>query len=432
MHSEENPLSVPGENPTTRFALRARLVVPVSSPPIDGGVITIQGDRIVAIGENLTSGPPWDWGDVAVMPGLINPHTHLELSDCRTPLGAAGMPFPGWIHALVAQRRQAAAALGDAWPRRRQEAIQAGLNASLRGGVTTVGDIATWDLSEFPSSCDTACVCVFREVMGLSGDRCAEQLAIARRHIERRMGDHVRIDAALSPHAPYTAAPELVDEVAALSRTHRCNVAMHLAESEEELELLATGTGPFRDTLQSLGAWADTAFRGGVEPIDYLRRLSGAHRSLIIHGNYLNPSEWQFLAEHRTSMTAVYCPRTHHYFRHARYPLSQLLQSGVRLAIGTDSCASSPNLNMFEELRFAARLHSDVAPRQILQLGTLAAAESLGYARSVGSLECGKRADLVIVRIETAPLRKRDPYAVLFDDASSVCATYCNGVRCFG
>ncbi len=205
--------------------------------------------------------------------------------------------------------------------------------------------------------------------------------------------------ARLSPMRPYTASRDLVEKVAELSEHHRCVVAMHLAESEEELELLSTGSGLFRDVLQSLDAWNEVAFPGGVKPLDYLQRLSGAWRALVIHGNYLDPLEWQFLAEHRDTMTAVYCPRTHFYFRHARYPLSQLLSRQVRLAIGTDSCASSPNVNLFEELRFATRLHADVAPQQVLILGTLAAAEALGWERSIGSLQCGKLADLAIIRL---------------------------------
>ncbi len=403
---------------------------PITSPPIDGGIITIQGDRIVAVGENLTPEPPRDWGDVAILPGLINPHTHLELSDFRIPLGAAGMRFPDWIHLLVTQRRRDAMAASDAWSSRRQTAIQAGLNASLQAGVTTIGDVATWDLSEFPPSSNSTRLCLFRELMGLTDSKVAEQLAIARRHIEQSRVHHDCVDGGLSPHAPYTASPELVEGVARLSQEHGRTVAMHLAESEEELELLAAATGSFRDVLQSLGAWVDTAFRGGVKPIDYLQRLSRACRSLIIHGNYLGPAEWQFLAEHRESMTAVYCPRTHHYFRHARYPLSRLLQAGVHLAIGTDSCASNPDVDLLEELRFAARLHADVAPRQLLQMGTLAAAEALGYARRVGSLQCGKLADLAIVRVDPATRQDRDPYAVLLDDNSAVCATYCQGVIC--
>ncbi len=131
-----------------RFALRARLVFPVASPPLDGGVITIEGDRIVAVGENLSAKPPCDCGHVAIVPGLVNPHTHLELSDYAAPLGAAGMRLPRWIHDLVTGRRREVMTSGDNGPDRHCAAIATGLLASRRGGVTTVGDIATWDLPD--------------------------------------------------------------------------------------------------------------------------------------------------------------------------------------------------------------------------------------------------------------------------------------------
>jgi len=182
---------------------------------------------------------------------------------------------------------------------------------------------------------------------------------------------------------------------------------MHLAESKEELELLANHSGQLVETLKSLGAWKPEAVPLGRRPLDYLRMLATAHRSLVIHGNYLASDEIDFLAAQRERVSLVYCPRTHAYFGHAFYPLAQMLAAGVRVAIGTDSRASNPDLRLLEELRHVARHHPAVSPEAILRMGTLAGAEALGIADEFGSITPGKRAVLAVVPVAsdaTSPL----------------------------
>ena len=418
--------------PATRVALRAQLVFPITSPPLRDGIVTIDRDRIVAVSRGQPNCPLRDLGNVAILPGLVNPHTHLELSLFSSPLGQPGMPFSTWIRDLVARRRDETSALDQSPTQRHMEPLLAGLRQSLSGGVTTVGDIASWDSWELPNSLSTARHYVFRELIGWTDDQLARQVATARRHVATRGYSGESRLMGLSPHAPYTTTPRLVREIVQLSRQSGVPVAMHLAESEDELRLLRSGDGPMRDTLQQLNAWVESAFPGDMKPLDYLHLLSRAGRSLVIHGNYLTPSDWQFLAQHRDSMTTIYCPRTHHYFRHRKYPLSQMLRAGTRVAIGTDSRASNPDLSLFEELRFAAVRHGDVQPDRILRMGTRDAAKALGCADRVGSLQPGRQADLVIIELGTSGSASHDPHAALFDHASAMRATMCRGEVAWG
>jgi cytosine/adenosine deaminase-related metal-dependent hydrolase len=172
---------------------------------------------------------------------------------------------------------------------------------------------------------------------------------------------------------------------------------MHVAESREELELLRAHSGPLVEVLKSLGAWHPDVLPLGLRPLDYLRLLATGHRSLLTHGNYLARDEIEFLAAHRDRMSLVYCPRTHAYFGHEPYPLAEALAAGVRVAIGTDSRASNPDLRLLEELRHIARHHPSVSPDSILRMGTLAGAEALGLADHLGSITPGKRAALAII-----------------------------------
>jgi cytosine/adenosine deaminase-related metal-dependent hydrolase len=300
----------------------------------------------------------------------------------------------------------------------------AGLQQCLAHGVTTVGDIVTaeWDgVSWHPSPVTWY---AFREMLGHTAEHRTLQLEQARRHLQQ-VTAAAGIHAGLSPHAPYTAGRALVAMACRLSHERSVPVAMHLAESREELQLLATGGGPMRDMLEHLNVWHSDRFPGGCRPCDYLEILESAHRCLVIHGNYLRIDDWGFLAQRAERMSVVYCPRTHHYFRHEPYPLADMLGRGVRVVVGTDSRASNPDLSLWEELRFVARVHPAVAPARILRMGTLDAAVALGCQDEVGSLEPGKRADLVLIRIDHP--QAADPCAALLHGDGAVHSTMFGG-----
>jgi cytosine/adenosine deaminase-related metal-dependent hydrolase len=383
------------------YALRARWIVPVDAPPIDGGVVTVIGDRIAAVGKQTNAARVFDLGDAALLPGFVNAHTHLELGDVRAPLGSPGMSLPEWIGHVVAWRRDRA---GN--PNCQRDAVRAGLAQSLAAGVTMLGDIvqADWPREEFAASPIRSTA--FLELIGLSEQRVAALEATATAHLATACRANCR--PGLSPHAPYSVRPSL------LPLLPSAPLAMHIAESREELELLAAGRGPFRARLEQLGAWQEGLF-GGTTPLDALRLLAnraGDAPTLVVHGNYLEREAWSLLADRRRRMSVVYCPRTHAYFRHERYPLVEMWQRGVRVAVGTDSRASNPDLSVLAELRHVARNHvdalqksmpRDAALKRILGMGTQDAAAALGDADGAGSIAVGKRADLAVVSLDASP-----------------------------
>lgn len=231
----------------------------------------------------------------------------------------------------------------------------------------------------------------------------------------------------LSPHAPYSVHPELLARVVSLSAEHRVPLAMHLAESREELDLLHSGSGPLRKRLEELDAWEPGAIPRGTRPLDYLRALAAAHWALIIHGNYLDDEEITFLAAHAERMAVVYCPRTHAFFRHAPYPLEKMLSAGVTVALGTDGRASSPDLSVLAEMRVAAEKHTAVGGDALLKMATLHGAAALGLERELGSLEPGKYADLAVVALPDRTAA--DPHDLLLQSAQPVVATWRRGVE---
>ena len=219
----------------------------------------------------------------------------------------------------------------------------------------------------------------------------------------------------LSPHAPYTVHPELLARAVDLSVEHEIPLAMHLAESREEIDFLRDGRGPFRELLESRGAWDPTARPRGARPLDELRVLARAHRALVVHGNYLDDEEIDFLGRQRRQMAVVYCPRTHAWFAHARYPLEKLLAAGAIVALGTDSRASSPDLSLLAEMRHVAREFPAMSRATILELGTLGGARALGLDSQIGTLEPGKWANLAAIALPEDAAA--DPHELLLDAA---------------
>jgi cytosine/adenosine deaminase-related metal-dependent hydrolase len=387
----------------------------VDQPPLDGGVVTVAGGRIVAVGENTSGGPARDLGDVALVPGFVNAHTHLKFSNLAQPLGKPGMRFADWIEGVVRwlQNEGAKGPEGGS----EQAALQQGLAETRRAGVAALGEIALGDWPADASNAATGLeLTVFRELLGLAPERVEPLMAVARAHVTA--GNRFGIHPGLSPHAPYTVHPDLLRQACELSASERIPIAMHLAESREELELLESHTGPLVELLSSFNAWRPAELPKGGRPLDNLRALSTAHRTLVIHGNYLNRTEIEFLAAGRQRMSLVYCPRTHAYFGHERYPLVKMLGAGVRVAVGTDSRASNPDLRLFEELRYVAEHHPEVEPAEVLRMGTLAGAEALGVAEEFGSITPGKRAMLAVVELGAGA---KSPYESLFGKESSRC-----------
>ena len=394
-------------NADAPIAYRARWVFPIDQPPLDGGIVTIVGGRIAAVGRNDTGRPPHDLGDVALLPGLVNAHTHLEFSLLDRPLGRPGMPFADWIGEVVSNRRQSS-------PQSLPTAVQKGVTESWNAGVTALGEIATPGWTHPPTAPgEQITIVAFLELLGLATGQTSRLLQLAEQHLQQQ---NSQILPALSPHAPYTVHPDLLRAACKLSASQQVPLAMHLAETREELELLTSHSGPLVELLQSLNAWFPDVLPKGLRPLDYLQTLATAHRALVVHGNYLAQDEIDFVAAHRDRLSLVYCPRTHAYFDHEPYPLSQMLTAGARIAVGTDSRASSPDLNLFEELRHMAHHHHPtVAPDHILHMGTLAGAQALGLAGKFGSITPGKSASMTVVPLGEA---RPSPYESLFTSLS--------------
>jgi cytosine/adenosine deaminase-related metal-dependent hydrolase len=391
------------------WTLTARWIFPVSVPPLASGVVTIDGEHILAVEPRGSRRVDVDLGDAAVLPGLVNAHTHLDLTGLRGRCPPSA-DFTGWLRQVIAHRRNVA-------PEQIAGDIRAGLAESLRHGTTLLGDISgdgvSWDvLANAPLR-----AVVFRELLGLTPERTEQALEAARTWLDGHSATD-RCRPGLSPHAPYSVRMDLFARAALLARVPKCPLAVHLAESRDELELLHHRRGPFVSFLKELGVWdAD-----GLAPSPaFIMKVCNQHiPKLFVHGNYLAPS-----ARIPRNSTIIYCPRTHAAFGHPPHPFREFLARGVRVALGTDSLASNPDLSVLAEVRYLHDRFPDVPGDVLLRMATLSGAEALGWADETGSLEAGKSADLVVVPL--APGANDDPHERLLASDLPVRRVLCRG-----
>ncbi len=392
--------------------LSADWVLPVGAAPIRNGAVAIDDGRIVGVGTRDELGAGIEYPGSAILPGLVNAHSHLEYA-VYAGFGD-GLPFAPWI--MLHIERKARVGVPE------MEAIaRLGAAECLASGITTIGDCS------FSGAAATACdelglrAVVYIEVFseGDSTEQMQSRFEAHRDRVAGSLSDRVRIG--ISPHALYTATPELWQEAAALGLP----MATHLAESEAEQAWLRNGTGPFAEFPPPARTQLDDlAERGLLSP-----RLVAAH---CVH---VGDHEIALLAKH--GVAVAHCPRSNAVLGCGIAPLRELLDAGLTVGLGTDSPASTPSFDMFEELRaaiFLARARERrpdaLTAAEALALATLGSARALGLADEVGSLEPGKRADLVVCSLEGSPfLPWEDPAAavVLGGSPQRVTATLVDG-----
>lgn len=310
-----------------------------------------------------------------LVPPLVNAHTHLEFSELAAPIEPA-RPFPEWIRSVIRFRQQRGHN-GD-------ECLASGLNECRAGAVGLVADIATSDI--LPAHADVECI-RFREAIGLSPERIQQQSAAAQSFLQQHSGSR---RTGLSPHAPYTVHPDLMDQLMSMAEQFQVPVAMHLAETTEELELLQSGSGPLAEFLRGMNLFDSRTFPGGRSVREFLEQLSRAPLALAVHGNYFNSDDLRFLQEH-PQITTVYCPRTHAWFGHTQHPILRMMQMGLNVVLGTDSRASNPDLSIWKELQHLAVYQPQIPTADLLAMITITAATALRHPPLSQFLATGTR-----------------------------------------
>ncbi|MBI1908818.1 MAG: amidohydrolase family protein [Deltaproteobacteria bacterium] len=403
--------------------LKAPWILPVNVPPIKNGAIRVRGDIIEEVGgaQEIIRRPEEkvvELPETILLPGLINAHAHLEffqlspspssppikggdnlLQNIPSPLagegkGEGGKSFTQWVRTMITL--QGKSSQNELTARAKKSA-----QALLESGVTTA---ALHLSSDLPPDCLHAIAfrtVTFVEVIGPTEERARAGFAKAMNwKIESLIGQEGEIY--LTPHSFYSVHPHATEKIL---ETAEGLVSIHLLESEEEDQFFRNRSGPLAELVTERDG---SLLFPRTSPIQW---LAAHHRLtknlLIVHGNTLTPEEIRLLQKGESSV--IHCPGSHRYFGHRRFPLEELKEAGVTVALGTDSLASNEKLSMLWEMKLL-REKTKMPDDEILKMATLNGAKALLREKESGSLEPGKKADIIGL-----PLRSTDPFKALFE-----------------
>lgn len=370
---------------------RARLVLPLSAPPIPDGVVVVQAGRIRAVGRarDFPGAGGEDLGEVILMPGLINAHCHLDYTVMRGAI-LQQENFPNWVRRINELKRTLT---DDDY----LASIASGFDELRRWGTTGVFNIESFPELMVRLPAPPLRTWWFYELLDIRNRIHTEDVVAGALtffdHHPNWLGGF-----GLSPHAPYTTSGGLYELTKFCSEKYAMPWTTHLAETEEEFEMFVRASGPLHDFLKKLGRRMDDV--GGVTPVARLFEGPGVPRGgILAHMNCLSESDYRVLAARR-DVSVVHCPKCHEYFRRPRFALDRLREIGVSVCLGTDSLASNTSLNLFAEMRALRRTHPHISAAELVDMVTRRPARAIGLPGQLGEITPGAHADLIAVPFE--------------------------------
>lgn len=401
----------------------ARWVLPISRPALEHATVVEHDGHIAYVGprSDAPAGLDVDLGDVALLPGLVNAHTHLELTVMRGFLEQ--LDFRSWIIRLTRARRDVLL------PSTLVDSAKAGIAEGLLAGVTTYADTNDSG-APFRAMREMGVRGIsYQEVFGPDPAQCAEAIEGLRTKVVAMRADETPlVRAGVSPHAPYSVSDALFEATAGYARAERLPIAVHIAEGEDESSLVQYALGAWADAHRARGMAVVARAGSPIRLLEQTRVLDA--RPLLIHCVRADGDDVRRIASHDCSV--AHCPASNAKLGHGIAPLTDFLEAGVRVGLGSDSVASNNRMDLLDEARLAilmqrarVRGHDALSAPKVLELATLGGARALGLEGEIGSLDVGKSADLAAFPLHharSAPVY--DPATALVFSAAGTSATF--------
>jgi cytosine/adenosine deaminase-related metal-dependent hydrolase len=342
---------------------------------------------------------------VALLPGLVNAHTHLELSYLRGQVPHAS-EFVQWIRGVMSARRLRP----DPNASEILDGVRTGIEEAVRCGTVLVGDISNTVVTYERLASSALAGVLFFEVIRFNTTDPSSVVRDALRQLDA-LPDCPTIRRSLAAHAPYSVAPAVFRAIRdGVEARGPIPCSVHLSEGREEIEFVRSGGGAWRAVLEALGSWDPRWTPPATSPVQYLEDIGFLGRNVLaVHGVQMTDDDLGRLRAR--GVTLVTCPRSNQHTGAGAPPIEKFYASGVEVAIGTDSLASTDDLNLFAELKEVRRLAPGVSASRLLESATVVGARALGFADQYGTIDPGKSGRLLAVRIP-AGVRDVEEYLV--------------------
>jgi len=388
---------------------------------IEDFLLLIEGNIIASVErmKGISSTADIDIGNSILIPGLINAHTHLELTGYRGKIRQRSS-FPRWIEDIVSLK---AATSRESY----LASVSEGLQEGIKGGCTFFADISNSFESLNPFIQSGARGVIFYEAIGF-GDKNTDSIC---RRIEEMLDEHNKLNsenvaAGISPHSPYSVSETLFKNCNSKALDKKLSMQIHLAESENEIEFLKSGRGPFFSLLSFFGQISEEWSPPGVGPVEYMKKLGLLRQNVsFVHLNNYSSSDMELLTSAGSSV--VICPcSNNNWFGRDKSPITDALKAGVNIAIGTDSCASNSGINMFNELKMLRKLLPSISAHEAIKIATLNGAQCFGLSGKLGRIAPGYLADMISVPVNST-IKLKDVCEYVLMESQKVNFSMVNG-----
>ena len=400
--------------------LSAEYILPISGEPIEDGALAIENGKIAAVGKRselvkkFPESAHENFGEAAILPGLVNAHSHLEITSMRGFLEDVEEDFYSWLMKLTKTRAEKLTETDI------ETAAIFGAIEGARAGVTCFGDIGRYGKAGFEALKKVGLRGIlFQETEFSPKNEEAENdfLKLRDKFLKLKETENELVKVGISPHAPYTVSRRLFEKITDYALDKKIEISIHAAESAQESEFFLKGSGFFANLYKNLSLeWNAPK----VSTVEYLSDIGVLQtKPLLAHCVKVSEKDIQIIAE--SGSRIAHCPKSNAKFGHGIAPLEKFSDKKIRVGFGSDSVASNNTCDILEEARFAALFvritggrNRFLSAREIIKTATLGGASALGLDDRIGTFETGKQADLIVVSTgNTSQLPIHDVYSVL-------------------
>jgi 5-methylthioadenosine/S-adenosylhomocysteine deaminase len=400
--------------------LKAKWVLPIESAPIKDGAVLVSGTKIKDVGKASELIKKYkkekiiDFGLAALMPGLIDLHTHLEFSVFRGLTD--DLPFTKW---KIAQHKKSKKLIKDDW----QLSAELGAVEAVKSGITTIADITTTGASIQPAINTGLRGVVFYEVTGLEHKNIKQKMDLVDKTVKswQKQTKGTLIEVGVAPHSPYTVAPPLFKAVSDFAIKNKLRVSIHLAGSKDEYQFVKYGSGPLAIEYKQLAGWGDVLWQPtGVSPVKYLEQWD-AYEGKVMAVHVIQVDDYDIDILSKYGVNLIYCPRFGAKMAMGIAPVQKFIERNMVVGLGTDSPASNNTFDLFEEMRVGLMLQraqnqttDNFSAEDFIKMATINGAKILGLEKEIGSLRKGKQADIIAIDLsQSHQIPTRDPYSAI-------------------